>query len=91
MSEEYGGDFIVLTDDEGHEVELEHLDTLEYEGNTFMALVPVTENEEEEELVILMVEEEDGEEILVTVDDEQLLEAVYEIFMQRVEDMEESE
>ena len=32
MSEEYGPDFVSITDDEGNEFELEHLGTLEYEG-----------------------------------------------------------
>jgi uncharacterized protein YrzB (UPF0473 family) len=90
MSEEFGSDFIVLTDDEGNEFELEHLDTLEHEGETYMAFTPVKEDDSDEEIeiVILKVEEEDGEEILVTVDDEDLLDRVYELFMQRIEDAE---
>jgi hypothetical protein len=39
MSEEYGNDFITLTDEEGNQLELEHLDTLEYNGATYMAFV----------------------------------------------------
>ena len=39
MSEEYGNDFITLTDEEGNQIELEHLDTLEYNGETYMAFV----------------------------------------------------
>ena len=34
MSEEYGNDFITLTDEDGNEIELEHLDTVEYNGQT---------------------------------------------------------
>ena len=34
MTEEYGPDFITLTDEEGNEFELEHLGTLEYNGST---------------------------------------------------------
>jgi len=92
MSEEFGSDFIVLTDDEGNEFELEHLDTLEYEGVTYMAFTPFKEDAKDDddiEIVILKVEEEDGEEILATVDDEDLLDRVYEQFMQRVEEAEE--
>ena len=36
MSEDYGADFITLTDDEGNEFELEHLGTLEREGTVYM-------------------------------------------------------
>ena len=39
MSEEYGPDFVSVTDDEGNEFELEHLGTLEYKGGEYMALV----------------------------------------------------
>ena len=91
MSEEYGSDYITLTDDEGNEFELEHLDTLEYEGETYMAFTPTLEEEPEDdeeaeiEIVILKSEEEDGEEVLVTVDDEELLEKVYGLFMQHME------
>lgn len=37
MSEEFGPDFITVTDEDGNEFELEHLDTLEYNGQTYMA------------------------------------------------------
>ncbi len=40
MSEEYGPDFITVTDEDGNEFELEHLDTLEYNGETYMAFPP---------------------------------------------------
>lgn len=36
MSEEYGNDFVVLTDEDGREIELEHLDTVEYNGQTYI-------------------------------------------------------
>lgn len=40
MSEEFGPDFVSVTDDEGNEFELEHLGTLEYNGQEYMAFVP---------------------------------------------------
>ena len=36
MSEEYGPDFITVTDEEGNDIELELVDALEHEGNTYM-------------------------------------------------------
>ena len=30
MSEEYGPDFVSITDEDGNEFELEHVDTIEY-------------------------------------------------------------
>ena len=35
MSEQFGPDFITVTDEDGKEYELEHLDTLEYNGQTY--------------------------------------------------------
>lgn len=85
----YGNDFLTLTDDEGNQLELEHLDTLEYEGENYMAFIPAEMSlSDEYELMILRVEpdEQTGEEILATVEDEDLLEKVFEIFSQRLED-----
>lgn len=91
---EYGNDFITLTDDEGNEMELEHLDTLEYQGDLYMAFVPAYESDDElvndsAELIILKSEEENGEELLVTVDDDALLDKLFEMFVERLESDEE--
>lgn len=91
MSEEYVNDFITLTDEEGNEVELEHLDTLEYEGETYMAFVQANDTPEEvldedsAELIILKVEPEDGEDMLVTIDDDDLLDTIFNLFVERLE------
>ena len=37
MSEEFGPDFISVTDEDGNEFELEHVDTIEYNGQIYMA------------------------------------------------------
>ncbi len=51
---DYGNDFVVLTDDEGNEYEFEHLDTLEQNGETYMAFIPAEMSlEDEAELVVL--------------------------------------
>ena len=81
MSEEFGPNFVTLTDDEGNDVELEYVDALEFNGTTYMAFFPVMEEDSEEEeneeeygLVILKSQMENGEEFLVTVDDEEEIE-----------------
>ena len=89
---EYGSDFITLTDEDGNEVELEHLDTLEHDGETYMAFgIADPDNDEEMAVVIMQAVEADGEELLEEVQDEQLLEEVYNLFLERVEDEEEIE
>ena len=91
MSEEYGPNFVTLTDDDGKEIELEYVDALEYNGATYMAFFPAVEegeeeNEDEYGLVILKSQMEAGEEILVSVDDDEELNAVYEKFMEQLLD-----
>lgn len=88
MSDEFGNNYVVLTDEEGNEVEFEHIDTVEVDGQTYLAFIPAELSvEDEAEVVILKIEEEDGEEILVSVDDEDEADKIFEIVMQRVEDM----
>lgn len=84
MSEEYGPDFITLTDEEGNEFELEHLGTLEHKGNTYMSFVPADMDEDDEDfgLILLKVVEKNGEELLADIDNEDELDEVYEQFME---------
>ena len=93
MSEAYGPDFITVTDEDGKEFELEHLATLEYDGQTYMAFFPAVSQgedgqaedvdlDEEYGLIILKVVDVDGEEQLSTLDSEEELELVYQQFME---------
>lgn len=97
MSEEYGANFITVTDDEGNEFELEHLDTIELNGTTYLAFFPaVSEDEEdndEEEmgLILMKVIHENGEEILSTLDSEEETNAVYNEFMKTLFEDEDEE
>jgi len=93
MENQYGSDYVVLTDEDGKEEEFEHLATIDYEGELYMAFTPAnSEDEESAEVVILKVEEdEDGEDILVTLDDEELLDKVFEKFLEEEEADEEEE
>ena len=93
--DQYGSDFITITDNEGKEYELEVLSTLEYNGCTYMAVIPAGDSQDtlQLEVSILKSIEEDGEPILCTIDDEQELEAVYDLIMDSLyeEDSEEEE
>ena len=88
MSEEYGNDFITLTDEDGNEIELEHLDIVEYNNQTYMAFLPAEMSlDDAYELIIMKVElEEDGEEMLVTLDDEDEEAEMFQIFSERLEE-----
>ena len=88
MSEEYGPDFITVTDEEGNDIELELVDALEHEGNTYMAFFPAVLEEDAEDsdeygMVILKSIEENGEELLSTLDTDEELEKIYALFMER--------
>lgn len=93
--DQYGSDFITITDDEGKEYELEVLSTLEYNGCTYLAVIPAEDSQDELQLEVSILKsvEEDGEPILVTIGDEQELEAVYGLIMDSLyeEDSEEDE
>ena len=86
MSEEFGPEFTSITDEDGNEFELEYVETIEYQGQVYMAFFPAdtgeAENEEEGGLIILKVIEVDGEEQLSTLDSEEELEVVYDQFME---------
>ncbi len=86
MKEEYGNDYISVTDEEGNEFELEHLDTLEHEGSIYMAFLPADMDEDDDDygMIILKAQEQDGEQMLATVDNEKELECVYTIFMEQL-------
>ena len=91
MNDEFGPNFVTLTDDEGNDIELEYVDALEHNGTTYMAFFPVVEedsedeeNEEEYGLVILKSQMENGEEFLVTIDDEEKIDKVYDLFMEQI-------
>ena len=95
MSEDYGPNFITLTDEDGNDIELEYVDALEWNGVTYMAFFPTVEEDAEEDeeeygLIILKSEMENGEETLVTIEDEDELNTVYEKFMEQILEDEES-
>lgn len=81
---------LVLNDEDGNEVEFEFLDMLEYEGEQYVVLLPVEEEETEEpgEVVILKIEdtELEDEESYVSVEDEEILNKVFEKFKEKFED-----
>ena len=88
MSEDFGPNFITLTDEEGNEFTLEYVDALEVDGQTYMAFFPTVEEDEAEEedlgLVILKSIMVDGEEQLSTLDSDEELERVYDLFMEQL-------
>ena len=86
MSELFGDDIITITDEDGVEYVLEVLATMEIDDTTYYALVPTQSEDDEEDLEvsILKAVEEEGEEILCAIEDEEELERVYDIMMDKL-------
>lgn len=92
MADNYGSDFITIVDEDGTEYELEVLTTLEYNGASYMAVVPAVDAEEQDlEVSILKSVDEDGEPILCAIEDEEELQAVYDLIMDALYEEEEEE
>ena len=86
MDEDFGASFITIEDDEGNEFELEHLNTLQFEGEEYMVFLPADMDEDDPDygFIILRVEEVDGEEQFASVDDEDKLQRIYDYYMETV-------
>ena len=83
---------VVLNDENGNEVKFEFLDLVELDDEEYVVLLPVSEEGEEEEgeVVILKVEDNDEEdseeESYVSIEDEEILNKVFEIFKEKFKD-----
>lgn len=91
MPNEYGNDILTLEDEDGVEHTFEVLDEYDDGDKHYIALSPIYDKPEElledsGDLVIMQVIEEDGEEILETIDDDDELDAIADIFMKRLDD-----
>lgn len=71
---------VLLTDEEGSEIECELLDKIELEGRTFCVLLPVDDDSSEPEAMILL-ENAEGE--LEGFDDADLLDRVFKLFLEK--------
>lgn len=93
MEDQYGSDFITIVDEDGTGYELEVLSTLEYNGETYMAVIPAAEEGEPEQLEVSILKstEEDGEPLLTAIEDEEELKAVYDLIMDELYEEEDSE
>ena len=86
MDSAYGNDYITIIDENGNEFELEHLDSIEIDGELYMAFIPTDMDEDDEDfgLIILKVVTEDEEEVFASIDDEDELKEIFDIFVDRL-------
>ena len=83
MADLYGSDFLSITDEDGQEYELEVLSTLQWNGGTYLAVIPAGDSQEELKLEVTILKsiEEDDEPLLCAIEDEAELQAVYDLLM----------
>ena len=90
MANEYGSDFMTIVDEDGQEYELEVLASIDYNGASYLAVIPADDGDGSElEVSILKSVEEDGEPILTAIEDEAELQAVYDLIMDQLYEDEE--
>lgn len=92
MEDIYGSDFMTIVDEDGTEYELEILSSLEYNRNTYLAVIPAgLEEDEDAEVSILKSVEEDGDSVLCAIEDDEELETVYQMIMDQLYEEDEEE
>lgn len=80
------GEIVVLTDDQGKEVEFEHIDTIELDDQYYVILLPVIDPDDG---VVILKFESDDEEVLVGVDDDEEAQRVLDTYLAMTEEEEE--
>ena len=92
MTEDFGSDFMTIVDEDGTEYELEILTTMEYNGFTYLAVIPADDSKDtgiKYEVSILKSVDEDGESVLCAIEDDKELETVERLIMDQLYEEEE--
>ncbi len=85
MQEEYTN-VITLTDSDGSDVDFDVLDIVPYKEHEYVVMLPVDDESDSPEAVILELleaEEDNEEDMLQGVEDEEILNAVFNLFMEK--------
>ena len=82
---------MTIVDEDGTEFELEVLSSLDYNGSTYLAVIPAGVEDGQAEVSILKSVEEDGEPILCAIEDDAELEAIYSLIMDQLYEEESDE
>ncbi len=95
MDEDFGSNLVTIEDEDGNEFELDRIDTIEYEGNEYELFLPANTDTDDPDYgyIILRIDydNENGELMYSSVDDEELLVRVYDLFMEKLFDGEDSD
>ena len=80
-------DLVELIDENGETTVFEHLATLEYEGESYLALCDPESEEEDLEVFILKIEQDENGEDVYNVPDEDVADAVFAQLLRMTEDL----
>ncbi|HHT86355.1 MAG TPA: DUF1292 domain-containing protein [Clostridiales bacterium] len=80
---------VILKDEAGNDVHFDHVLTFKYEGEKYIALLPLDEVEGigEDEVLLLRIDNQNGEDVYKTIENEVLLEEVFDEFMRLLEEL----
>ncbi len=84
--EEEEANIIVLEDDLGNEVEFEYLDVIEYEGVEYLYLLPANEEDGDNVVILKITSIDDETESFEGIEDEELLQTLFELFKDKWKD-----
>ena len=92
MNEEFGGDLITVTDEEGNDVQFEHVVTVTHKNKEYVCLIPIEgidygDDEDENALIFLeIIPGKNGkDDVYAGVEDENLLNDLYAKYLEAVE------
>lgn len=88
---EDNGSFITLTDDNGEDVSFEVLDVIDYKEREFAVLLPFEDTEDEVVILEVVLGEDEETDEFISVEDDSLLDEVFEEFLKRCEDESDSQ
>lgn len=86
IPEEEDANIIVLEDDLGNEVEFEYLDVIEYEGVEYLYLIPADEEDGDDVVILKITSIDDETESFEGIEDEELLDTLFELFKNKWKD-----
>ena len=87
IPEEEESSILMLTDENGDEVEFEYLDCIEYEGVEYLVLMPADDEADDEVVILEVVPVDEENENYMGVEDEAVLNAVFAIFREKYKDI----
>ena len=77
---------IMLQDEDGNDVEFAVLDVIEHEGKEYVVLMPVEDFDGEVVILEIAADENEDEEQYVSVEDEEMLDTLFQIFKEKFKD-----